>query len=54
LILRISPDGGGGGNELVMLRNNARPVFQINNKSTTPTPTQMMVENAGMVLSRKR
>jgi hypothetical protein len=48
--LRISPAGGGGGNELVILRNSAMPVFQIKSKSTTPTPTQMTVENAGMVL----
>ncbi len=50
LILRISPEGGGGGSEVVMERNMPIPTFQINKNSTTPPKNQMMVENAGIYL----
>jgi len=45
LIRRISPEGGGGGSELVMLRNMPSPTFQMNTRSSNPIVTQTIVPN---------
>ena len=45
LMRRISPLGGGGGSELVMLRNMPRPIFQMNHTRARPIATQTMVPN---------
>jgi len=42
---RISPLGGGGGNELVMLRNMPKPTFQMNHTNERPMATQTIVPN---------
>jgi hypothetical protein len=47
---RISPLGGGGGNELVMLRNMPRPTFQMNHTKARPIPTQTMVPNTALTM----
>jgi hypothetical protein len=45
---RISPAGGGGGSELVMLRNMPSPTFQMNHTSANPIATQTTVSNMMM------
>jgi hypothetical protein len=42
---RISPLGGGGGNELVMLRSMPSPVRQMITSNTSPTAIQITVPN---------
>ena len=49
LMRRISPLGGGGGSELVMLRNMPRPTFQMNHTSASPIATQTNVPNTARV-----
>lgn len=47
LILRISPDGGGGGNIEVIDLSMPNPNFHVKRISNNPTPTHTMVESAG-------
>ena len=49
LMRRISPLGGGGGSELVMLRNMPSPTFQMNHTSASPIATQTNVPNTARV-----
>jgi hypothetical protein len=42
---RISPVGGGGGNDVVMLRSMPNPVFQMNRTKNSPIATQTIVPN---------
>jgi hypothetical protein len=47
LILRISPDGGGGGMLVVIDFNMPKPNFQVMRKMMRPTVNQTMVPHAG-------
>jgi hypothetical protein len=42
---RISPVGGGGGNDVVILRNIPKPTFQMNRTKNSPIATQTIVPN---------
>jgi hypothetical protein len=47
LILRISPDGGGGGIDEVIDPNMPNPNFQVYRMISRPTPTHTKVPKAG-------
>ncbi len=47
LILRISPDGGGGGIDEVIDRSMPNPIFQVKRMMTRPMPTHTNVLKAG-------
>jgi hypothetical protein len=42
---RISPVGGGGGNDVVILRSIPKPIFQMYRTNNSPIATQTIVPN---------
>jgi hypothetical protein len=42
---RISPVGGGGGSDVVILRSIPKPIFQMNRTNNNPIAIQTIVPN---------